>query len=96
MKRQRKKKFLGAVIGAIGSVGSLINQHYQNKLLNEQEEERQRQINLSNAQSYANAIAQSVNQNNDLYNKFNNTKFKCGGKRIMKANLSKYKPRFEK
>ena len=97
MKKVRKKKMLGAaIIGAATSlIGTGLNLAQQKKLHDEQMAQQKEQMNIANT----NARIANLNQlaNNDMswaYNKFNN--FRCGGKKRMKANLGKFKPRFEK
>lgn len=97
MKKVRKKKMLGAaIIGAATSlIGTGLNLAQQKKLHDEQMAQQKEQMNIANA----NARIANLNQlaNNDMswaYNKFNN--FRCGGKKRMKANLGKFKPRFDK
>lgn len=98
MKKIRKKKMLGsAIIGAATSlIGTGLNLAQQKKLHDEQMAQQQRELNIQNA----NARISNLNQlaNNDMswaYDKFRPT-FKCGGKKRMKANLGKFKPRFKK
>lgn len=96
MKKVRKKKMLGAVIGAATSlIGTGLNLAQQKKLHDEQMAQQKEQMNIANA----NARIANLNQlaNNDMswaYNKFNS--FRCGGKKRMKANLGKFRPRFDK
>ena len=97
MKKVRKKKMLGAaIIGAATSlIGTGLNLDQQKNLHDEQMAQQKEHITIANA----NARIANLNQlaNNDMswaYNKFNN--FRCGGKKRMKANLGKFKPRFEK
>ena len=97
MKKVRKKKMLGAaIIGAATSlIGTGLNLAQQKKLHDEQMAQQKEQMNIANA----NARIANLNRlaNNDMswaYNKFNS--FRCGGKKRMKANLGKFKPRFDK
>ena len=97
MKKVRKKKMLGAaIIGAATSlIGTGLNLAQQKKLHDEQIAQQKEQMNIANT----NARIANLNQlaNNDMswaYNKFNS--FRCGGKKRMKANLGKFKPRFDK
>lgn len=97
MKKIRKKKMLGAaIIGAATSlIGTGLNLAQQKQLHDEQMAQQKEQMNIANA----NARIANLNQlaNNDMswaYNKFNS--FRCGGKKRMKANLGKFKPRFDK
>ena len=97
MKKVRKKKVIGGIVSAVGSIASsLINSYNQRKA--KQEEELAKQL----AQNQQNTNLQIANlnelANNDIswaYDKFRPT-FKCGGKKRMKANIGKYKPRFDK
>lgn len=96
-KRVRKKAFIGAIIGAVGSIAGAAIQAHQQK---QQFEAQQRQQRL--AENKANAASYIANQNelanNDMswaYDKFKPS-FRCGGRKRMKANLGKFKSRFDK
>ena len=96
-KKVRQKKFIGAVIGAVGSIASAAIQSSQQQAQFE-EQQRQQKI-LYNKQNFNNYIAnanQLANVDNSwVYDKFKPT-FRCGGKKRMKAELGKYKARFNK
>lgn len=97
MKKVKKKKMLGAaIIGAATSlIGTGLNLAQQKQLHDEQMAQQKEQMNIANANTRITNLNQLAN--NDMswaYDKFNN--FRCGGKKRMKANLGKFKPRFEK
>lgn len=97
MKKVRQKKVIGGIVSAVGSIASsIINSHNQAKSQREQQEAN---ILAQNQENTALKIA-NMNQlaNNDLtwvYDRFKPS-FRCGGKKRIKANLGKYKPRFGK
>lgn len=97
IKKVKQKKMLGAIIGAATSlIGTGINVAEQRRMFDEQQAQQQRQLNIQNT----NTRIANLNQlaNNDMswaYDKFRPT-FKCGGKKRMKVNLGKFKPRFKK
>lgn len=97
MKKVRKKKMLGAaIIGAATSlIGTGINLAQQKQLHDEQMAQQKEQMNIANANTRITNLNQLAN--NDMswaYDKFNN--FRCGGKKRVKADLGKFKPRFDK
>ena len=97
MKKVREKKWIGAALSAVASIaGSEINAAQQNEQLEAQQRQQRLNQNIANTNAYISNMNQVANTNNDwVYDKFR-PQFKCGGKRKMKANLGKYKPRFDK
>lgn len=95
MKKVRKKKFIGALIGTIGSLASSAIQ------VNRQQQALDNQMNFQNQminkQIHLNEIKNKEqilnNYNNEMYNKYQPI-LRMGGKRVKRKNLSKYKSRF--
>lgn len=96
-KRVKQKKFLGAVIGAVGTIASsIIQSQQQKKLLEAQQKEQIIAQNQANLNTYLQNATELANTDNSwAYDKFKPT-FKCGGTKRMKAELGKYKARFDK
>lgn len=99
VRKQREKKFLGALIGGVGSiiaagVGGAINAHTANKQLEAQERMQARQREMENVAN----LNQNLN-NTEYIDEYNNRiGFKTGGKTDAKVhytdrirNLKKYK-----
>ena len=102
MKKVKQKKMLGATligagISAISSlIGTAINNNNQRSQVEAQQRKENINNNITNANNYMNNLNQVINADTDwAYDKFRPT-FKCGGKRRLKANLGKYKSRFDK
>lgn len=96
-KRVKQKKFLGAVIGAIGSIASsVIQAQTQKAQIKEQQKQERIAQNQANFNTYLQNASELANTDNSwAYDKFKPT-FKCGGTKRMKAELGKYKARFDK
>lgn len=97
MKKVRQKKFIGAVIGAVGTIASsVIQSQQQKKLLEAQQKEQRIAQNQANFNTYLQNASELANVDNSwVYDKFKPA-FRCGGKKRMKAELGKYKARFNK
>ena len=97
MKKVKQKKFLGAVIGAATTlIGAGINAVQQRRLFDEQQAQQRKLTNIQNANNKIANLNELANADMSwAYDKFKPS-FKCGGKKRMKANLGKYRPRFEK
>lgn len=96
-KRVKQKKFLGAVIGAVGSIASSVIQAQNQKAMFDEQQRQQRVAqNQANFNTYLQNVSELANTDNSwAYDKFKPT-FKCGGTKRMKAELGKYKDRFDK
>ena len=97
MKKVKQKKFLGAIIGAATTlIGTGINAANQRKMAEEQQAQQQKLTNIQNANTRIANLNELANADMSwAYDKFKPS-FKCGGKKRMKANLGKYRPRFDK
>lgn len=97
MKKVRQKKFIGAVIGTVGTIASsVIQSQQQKKLLEAQQKEQRIAQNQANLNTYLQNTNELINADNSwAYDKFKPA-FRCGGKKRMKAELGKYKARFSK
>lgn len=97
MRKVRKKKFIGGILSAVGSIASAaIQSAQQRKQLEEQQAAQRLAQNQTNANAYISNMNTIANQDtSSFYDKFKPS-FRCGGKKRMKANLGKYKPRFDK
>ena len=97
MKVNRQKKFLGAVLGAVGSIASSAIQAQNQKAIFEEQQRQQRVAqNQANFNTYLQNVSELANTDNSwAYDKFKPA-FKCGGTKRMKAELGKYKARFDK
>lgn len=96
-KKVRQKKFIGAVIGAVGSIASAAIQSSQQQAQFEEQQRQQKILyNKQNFNDYITNANQLANIDNSwVYDKFKPA-FRCGGKKRMKAELGKYKARFSK
>lgn len=97
MRKVKQKKFLGAIIGAATTlIGAGINAANQRKMAEEQQAQQQKLTNIQNANTRIANLNELANADMSwAYDKFKPS-FKCGGKKRMKANLGKYRPRFDK
>ena len=97
MKKVKQKKLLGAILGAATTlIGTGINAANQRKMAEEQQAQQQKLTNIQNTNTRIANLNELANADMSwAYDKFKPS-FKCGGKKRMKANLGKYRPRFDK
>ena len=106
MKKVRKKKFIGAALNLVGTIGQTavqaitakqqMNQEKEmmEQQMNFQREMMNRQMNQQNSMAFVNSMNQAYNKDmSGNYNKYQHV-LKLGGKRVKVKNLSKYKSRF--
>lgn len=109
MKKVRKKKFIGAALNLVGTIGQTAVQavtankqlQEQNRQFNAQQQMAKEQMDLQKQMMNQQSSMAFVNSMNQAYNKDmsgNYNKYqpilRMGGKRVKRKNLSKYKSRF--